>query len=347
VTTEPKARPGARPLPPLAELSLSRSTLDRDAERRADDGLLDRLLADPSTRVLVLEGDRGLVTDGAHGVPVLALLSPDEARAAVALLGVEPYAGSVAVYLGLDAPDRTPHVMLAVPRAPVPLTGAPAAPAPQERPAPDGTRWAGLREVGAVLDATGAGLLVGAVALSNWHSTHPRCARCGEPTRPATSGWCRRCAVCGAEHYPRTDPAVIMAVVDADDRILLGRQTVWPPRRYSTLAGFVEPGEALETAVRREVLEEAGVVVKEVVYQGSQPWPFPSSLMLGFTARATSTDVRVDGEEIAHARWWSREELAADVASGELLLPPGVSIARRLIEQWFGEPLEDAAEAWR
>jgi NAD+ diphosphatase len=127
----------------------------------------------------------------------------------------------------------------------------------------------------------------------------------------------------------------------------IGRQTVWPPRRYSTLAGFVEPGESIESAVRREVLEEAAVVVDEVVYQGSQPWPFPSSLMLGFTAYATSTAVRVDGEEIAHARWWSREQLAADVACGALVLPPGVSIARRLIEQWFGQPLDDAAQAWR
>lgn len=338
MTTEPVAPP----VPPLAALSLSRTTGDRDAARRADDDLLPRLLADPSTRVLVLDGDRGPVADG----PVLALDSPAGARASVAALGVDPDAGTVAVYLGLDGPDRTPHVLLAVPRPPAPPTAAPP-PQQPDRPAPAGTRWAGLREVGTLLDATGAGLLVGAVALTNWHATHPRCARCGEPTRPATAGWSRRCPACDAEHYPRTDPAVIMAVVDPDDRILLGRQTVWPPRRYSTLAGFVEPGESLETAVRREVLEEAGVTVGRVVYQGSQPWPFPSSLMLGFTAHATTTHVEVDGEEIAHARWWTRTALAEDVASGALLLPPGVSIARRLIEHWFGAPLPDAQEAWR
>ena len=331
------------PLPPLGGLSLSRATLDRDAERRTTAGLLDALLADDATRVVVLEGDHGLVS--ADGTALLEL-APAAARAAVAALGVDPDAGATAAYLGVEGPDRTAYVLLAVPRTPVPLTGG-AVPELPQRPAPEGARWAGLREVGPLLDATGAGLLTASVALSNWHSVHPRCARCGEPTQVATSGWSRKCPVCGAEHYPRTDPAVIMAVVDDADRILLGRQQVWPPKRYSTLAGFVEPGESLEAAVRREVFEEAGVRVGEVTYQGSQPWPFPQSLMLGFSGRATSTDVEVDGEELAHARWWSREELAADVASGELLLPPGVSIARRLIEQWFGRELTDAQEAWR
>jgi NAD+ diphosphatase len=160
------------------------------------------------------------------------------------------------------------------------------------------------------------------------------------------SGWARSCPACGAEHYPRTDGAVIMAVTDADDRILLGRQATWPERRFSCLAGFVEPGESLEAAVRREVLEEAGVVVGEVTYRGSQPWPFPASLMLGFRGRALSTEITVDGTELAGARWWSREELALDIATGELLLPPAVSIARRLVEDWYGAPLRDGNEPW-
>ncbi|WP_233153358.1 NAD(+) diphosphatase [Kineosporia sp. R_H_3] len=361
MTTHAATGDQTAPRPPLAELALSRATLDRDAERRTREGLLDGLLADPATRVLVLEGDRGLVTGlGAEGDawsdaavdgaapegPGLLLLDPAAARAAVAALGADPLTGVTAAYLGVDGPDRAAYVLLAVPRIPVPLTGGPQA-APAEHPAPAGSRWAGLREVGPLVDATGAGLLTASVALSNWHSTHPRCARCGEPTVVATAGWSRKCPVCGAEHYPRTDPAVIMAIEDDEGRILLGRQQVWPPKRYSTLAGFVEPGESLEAAVRREVFEEAGVRVGEVTYQGSQPWPFPSSLMLGFSGRATSTEVTVDGEELAHARWWSREELAADVASGELLLPPAVSIARRLVEQWFGGPLDEAVEAWR
>jgi NAD+ diphosphatase len=138
-----------------------------------------------------------------------------------------------------------------------------------------------------------------------------------------------------------------MAVVDDADRLLLGRQSRWPERRYSTLAGFVEPGESLEAAVRREVAEETGVVVDDVTYLGSQPWPFPSSLMLGFRAHASSTDISVDGEEVAQAGWWTREQLATDVADRVILLPPRVSIARRLIENWYGEPIRDAAEAWR
>jgi NAD+ diphosphatase len=138
-----------------------------------------------------------------------------------------------------------------------------------------------------------------------------------------------------------------MAVVDGNDRILLGRQASWAPRRFSTLAGFVEPGESLEAAVRREVTEEAGVVVGAVHYRGSQPWPFPSSLMLGFRAQAVSTEIAVDGVELAQARWWTREELGLDLATEELVLPPRTSIARLLIEDWYGSSLSDAGTAWR
>jgi len=140
---------------------------------------------------------------------------------------------------------------------------------------------------------------------------------------------------------------VIMAITDDAGRILLGRQVRWPEKRYSCLAGFVEPGESLEAAVRREAWEEAGVVVGEVEYRGSQPWPFPASLMLGFRARAVSTEITVDGEELASAHWWTREELGLDVATGELLLPPAVSIARRLVEDWYGGPLSDGGDVWR
>ncbi len=332
----------------LERLALSRSTLDRSAHKRTAPALIADLLADPGTAVLVLDGDQTPVTDdGDHHEPRLALQPPD---AAARLVSAAARAGDVLVaYLGCDV-DRREHVVLALPgRRPVTPTPTPQ-PAPADLPtlpAPDGTRWAGLRELGTVLDDTGAGLLTAAVSLGHWHAAHPRCSRCGEPTTVIQAGWARACPACGTEHYPRTDPAVIMAVVDDDDRILLGRQAAWPARRFSTLAGFVEPGEPLETAVRREVLEEAGVQVGDVVYQGSQPWPFPSSLMLGFTARATSTDVTVDGEELAEARWWTRAQLAADVASGEVLLPPPVSIARRLVEAWFGGPISDGGGAWR
>jgi NAD+ diphosphatase len=152
-----------------------------------------------------------------------------------------------------------------------------------------------------------------------------------------------RCTQCDRAQFPRTDPAVIMAITsgDGDDEaILLGRQPSWPPGRWSTLAGFCEPGETLEDAVRREVDEEVGVRVGEVAYFGSQPWPLPASLMLGFTGRAVTTDIDVDGAEIEEARWWTRAEFEAAARSGELAVPRGVSISSSLIESWFGRPLE-------
>jgi NAD+ diphosphatase len=200
-------------------------------------------------------------------------------------------------------------------------------------------RPAGLREAGLLLSPRDAGLMVHAVGLENWQRTHRFCSRCGERTVIAAAGHIRRCPACGAEHYPRTDPAVIMAVTDEDDRILLGRQVHWPEGRFSTLAGFVEPGESIEQAVRREVFEEAGITVGQVEYVASQPWPFPSSLMLGFMAHATSTEIDVDGDEIHEARWFSRDELEAAFDSGEVLPPYGISIAARLIERWYGKPL--------
>jgi NAD+ diphosphatase len=179
------------------------------------------------------------------------------------------------------------------------------------------------------------------VSLYNWHRTHQHCPRCGAPTRVEDAGHTRRCENDGSEHYPRTDPAVIMLVVDDDDRLLLGRQVTWPEGRFSTLAGFVEPGESLEAAVRREVHEEAGITVDEVTYLGSQPWPFPSSLMLGFTAHARDTAVERRDGEIAETRWYTRERVVTDIESGALLVSPSISISRRLIEHWYGGPLPE------
>lgn len=213
-------------------------------------------------------------------------------------------------------------------------------------PTPDGASWMGLRDIGAALDDRDAGIAVSAVALDNWHDAHPRCSRCGGPTVVTTGGWVRRCPADGSDHFPRTDPAVIMLVIDSDDRALLGHQAAWPDGWFSTLAGFVEPGETAEAAVRREVLEESGVVVgsdpDDVVYLGSQPWPFPSSLMLGYHALAAETAITVDGEEIGEARWFTRSELHDACAAGDVRIPSSVSIARRLIERWYGEPLPGA-----
>ena len=189
-----------------------------------------------------------------------------------------------------------------------------------------------------------AGLAVVAVALANWHSTSRFCGRCGSLTDITAAGWSRTCRSCKVEHYPRTDAAVIMAVLSEDNEILLGNSSKWGPDRFSTLAGFVEPGETLEDAVRREVHEEAGIVIGEVTYLASQPWPFPGSLMLGYFAYATSHDITVDGEEIRSARWFTKEQLATEVDSGRVQLPGVSSIARRLIEHWYGQALNPPSD---
>ena len=163
------------------------------------------------------------------------------------------------------------------------------------------------------------------------------CGVCGNPTFATHAGSVRRCTFCRTQHFPRTDPAVIMAVTDADDRLLLARNAAWPPNRVSVLAGFVEPGETLEAAVARECFEEAGVQVTAVRYLGSQPWPLPRSLMLGFAATVADPELKLDGAELDWARWYSRAELKEAVATGEvLMLPSEISISRRLINHWFG-----------
>ena len=203
-----------------------------------------------------------------------------------------------------------------------------------------GLRPAGLREAAALLNDRDAGLFTHAVALANWHATHTHCPRCGTPTLTIAAGHAQRCPADGSEHFPRVDPAVIMLVTDPDDRCLLARNRRWPERRVSILAGFVEPGESAEQAVAREVEEETAIVITRVRYVGSQPWPMPQSLMLGFRAEAGGElDLRVDEDEIAEAHWYSREELRGALAAREILLPPPVSIAHRLIESWYGEEL--------
>lgn len=192
------------------------------------------------------------------------------------------------------------------------------------------------RELDAVPDERVAELFA-AVALVNWHDSAGYCANCGGPTVPESAGRSRRCAGCGQQTFPRLDPAAIVAVTDDDDRLLLGRQPSWGPGRMSVLAGFVEAGESPEQAARREVLEEVGVELGQVAYFGSQPWPFPRSLMLAFTATARSVSLDLDGQEIEQADWFSRRELAGLVDGGAVILPSRHSVARRLIEAWRDE----------
>ncbi len=179
-----------------------------------------------------------------------------------------------------------------------------------------------------------------AVALTNWHGAHPRCPRCGGATEPILAGAARRCLEDGSEHHPRSDPAVICLVVDRDDRLLLGRQSVWPERRFSAFAGFVEPGESLEACVHRELLEECGVEVQTPEYLGSQAWPFPASLMVAFRALAINPlQAKADGTEIEEIKWFTKDELRKAYLREEVLLPPRISIARQMIELWYGAEL--------
>lgn len=195
-----------------------------------------------------------------------------------------------------------------------------------------------LRQIGAELSDEQAGLAVHAIALSHWHMSHPRCSRCGAATRSDLGGAARLCEVDGSQHHPRTDPAVIVLVKDEEDRLLLGRQHSWAPNRFSNFAGFVEPGESFEQCVVREVEEESGLVVHSVHYLGSQPWPFPASIMIAYEAVTSDPSLaRPDGEEIVEIRWFTRESMKAAVASGEVSLPPRISVSRRMIEYWYGE----------
>jgi NAD+ diphosphatase len=202
--------------------------------------------------------------------------------------------------------------------------------------------WTGLRGVIRQVDEKEAALVVHAIGVAEWLFATRHCPRCGGDLVPEQLGHVLRCTSCGREEFPRTDPAVIMVVVDGespDDRCLLGRHPAWPPGQYSTLAGFVEPGESIEQAVRREVFEESGIRVGAVDYYGSQPWPLPRSLMIGCIAQAESTAVSVDGVEIEDARWFTREQMKAEAEAGTLLLPGGISISRSLVEHWYGGPL--------
>lgn len=325
---------GVTPLIDWSALPLSRAGTDRAAARRSDPGNLSRLLEAPTTRVIIVRGGE-LALEPGEGHR-LALLPAAEATGAarsalVCDLGRSP------------RDDGTDVLALVVPagRPAVDIEGV-EAPTPAEALA-SGRRWAALRDVGHLLDAHDAGLATAAVALAAWHARAPRCPSCGEPTVAVSSGWARRCEDEGVEHYPRTDPAVIMTVLDPAGRILLGHAAHWPERRFSTLAGFVEAGESAEHAVRREVLEETGVLVGRVEFRATQPWPFPASLMLGFVAHAETTEAVPDGVEVTEARWFTREGLAADVAAGRVLLPMRSSIARALIEEWFGAELPEPA----
>lgn len=308
--------------PTAQRLPLVRFEVDRDHEARTRPGLLDELWADAATRVLPLLKGAAPIADppALQLLPTAALDRPE-----------------LVVYLG-----RTTTATVGEPAG----TAVLAAVLDDEAHADAlGLTWSELRPIATRLGARDLGLFTEALAITNWHRSHTFSPRTGEPTEVTLGGWVR-IDPSRAQHFPRTDPAIIVAVTDEHDRLLLGSNAMWEHNRYSLLAGFVEPGESLEDAVVREVFEESGVRVTDPEYLGSQPWPFPASLMLGFRARVDpewSGSTEPDGEEILDLRWFSREELRESLP--QIMIPGPASIARLVIEHWYGGPLDDGSRS--
>ncbi len=285
--------------------------IDRASQLRTDEVWLAERLADPSSRFAPVWQMHNLFEQDDEQRPVF-LQSGDAATTAadeVILLGL----ASGTAYFALDYSNH----------AEPPLNGRGV--------------FRDLRTVGALLSHQAGTLLAYARGIVYWHIRHRHCGECGAPTLSRHAGHLRVCSNpdCGASCFPRTDPAVIMLVYDGE-RVLMGRQNRWPPGMHSVLAGFVEPGESLEGAVAREIFEEAGIEIDDIRYHSSQPWPFPSSIMLGFTARAVTTQLVVDYTELAEARWYSHEELLQSPEDEGFRLPRADSIARRLVDDWLG-----------
>jgi NAD+ diphosphatase len=291
--------------------------LDRVAHWRTQADWLERLGGDGATRVVAVWRSRNLIVSGES--PEAVFLPAAEARSLLT------EARSVAL-LGLL--DDVPHLA-------VDLSHLDEADA--RRRAGSVGDWTDLRLVGGLMERRQAALLAYARGLMHWHTRHGFCGVCGSPTEIVEAGHVRKCtdANCGTSHFPRTDPAVIMLVHDGD-KGLLGRQKIWDPGRYSTLAGFVETGESLEDAVAREVFEETGIRIKNVRYHSSQPWPFPASLMIGFHADAASTEIDLTDSELEDAQWFTRQQMRDFHAVGKSL-PRVDSISRRLIEDWLAQ----------
>ena len=308
---------------PLGRLALSRSGVDRATQRRADAEWIEAAWADPRSRVLVL-----------HRAQALARAVDD--RFELVFVGPADAPEGDRFFLGLDADEVAYFGVSSTVEGDA-----------RDRSGQSDVQLTSLRQAGAMLSDRDAGLFTHAVALANWHETHTHCPQCGAATVLAPAGHLTVCPVDGTEQFPRVDPAVIMLVIDSDDRLLLARNATWPKGRMSVVAGFVEPGESAEHAVAREVFEETAITVGQVRYLGSQPWPMPRSLMLGFVARAASgQQIEVDADEIGEARWFSRAELRAAIDGGELGIAPSSSIARRLIEFWYGAELPDGPAGW-
>lgn len=297
---------------PLTGLHFGQSLIERPLTEQQDPLLLPSLLKQTGTKVMLLSGDGAAATDSE-----LFFLSGTQYQAKES---------ERQVYLGRAA--GTDYVLAIVEADDYKDSGL--------------GSWMTLREGFAMLCELHAELFVEAQAIANWIRSEKFCPRCGSPVAAATFGWGQRCVNNDHELFPRTDPAIIASVIDSQDRLLLGSNATFKKRMYSVLAGFVEAGESLESAVRREIFEESGVRIGEVAYRGSQPWPLPRSLMLGFAAEAVSEQLVPDGAEIMDLRWFTRAELREALESGTIEIPRGVSIAHALIRTWYGEPLPEA-----
>lgn len=288
--------------------------LDRADHLRSDPDWLKRAVDDSATRLVPIWRSRNLVL-GEPAEPEPAFLPGDHPARELA---------RTEIFLGL--------------RQGVPFFGLDMQPT-EDPPLGAYGAFQDLRSFGPLIDRDTAAILATARGLAHWHDRNRFCANCGAPSKPGHGGWRRDCTDpdCGAQQFPRIDPAVIVLVHDGADRAILGRQPIWPPGMHSVLAGFVEPGESLEDCVRREMMEEVGVEVTDIVYRSSQPWPFPQSLMLGFRARAITEAIIPNPGEIESARWFTREELRNTPENEEFRLPRGDSIARRLLADWLAE----------
>ncbi len=302
--------------------------LDRASELRSDEAALDRLWSD--AKIIRVSGSH-LATDGKS----LQFLSAAEVKK---LIASKIFTSGDKYFLGIDTASKVAYFAWDCDEV-----GLPAGETSTEG-------LASLRELGATLDEFQLGISMHVIALSNWHRSHPHCSKCGAETKSTLGGSVRVCIKDQSQHHPRTDSAVIVLVKDKDDRILLGHQPIWPDGRFSTFAGFLEPGETFEQCVEREVFEESGVKVNEIKYLGSQPWPFPASIMIAFSAVVDDpSTAKADGVEITEVRWFSRDDLKSSVADGSLLLPPTISVARKMIAMWFGPGAEKltGGETWR
>lgn len=316
----------------MAEPILARRGINTGSEQRANPQLVMNLAVDPTTLVMQVNGPRVAVVGLSEELQFLpAVTWPKE-------FWENAYADGKAWYLGHD--ENHAYLGLGAETVVIPDPG----PQPPERwelpsaSAGQETRWVDLRHCAPHFTAGVTGLAVAASALHAWHENGRFCAKCGQLTQVKNSGWLRFCTSCWREVYPRQDPVVIMTVFDESNRLLLANNGMWPEKRYSIVAGYVEAGESAETAVRREVREECGLEVGDVSYYASQPWPFPRSLMLGFVAHlapGSSNVPRPDGNEIRHAQFLSRQEVLDAQAAGEIYLPGQASIAHFMIKNWL------------